>query len=190
MTADLFDRDARRLARQRALRVADPFLLQAAFGDLLDRLAAIERPQRDILLVGAIDPTWSARLAAGGATVTVAEPAESEDEDRTGFPRTHFDAVVACGTLDTVNDLPRALGALAASLRPDSPLLGVLIGGNSFPRLRRSLLTADGPAASPRAHPRIEPSSLGTLLANAGLAMPVIDVERSAINYASLDRLV
>ncbi len=190
MTADLFDRQARRLARQRGLRLADPFLLQTAFDDLLDRLAGIDRPRRDILLVGALDPAWPVRLAAGGARVTVVEPAAGEDEDRIAYPRDRFDAVIACGTLDTVNDLPLALRRLAASLKPDAPMLGALIGGNSFPLLRRALLAADGTVIAPRAHPRIDASSLAGLLASAGLTMPVIDVERTTIRYASLDRLV
>lgn len=190
MTADLFDRQARRLARQRGLRLADPFLLQAAFDDLLGRLAAIDRPKRDLLLVGALDPAWPARLAACGVSVTVFEPAVDGDEDRGAFPATSFDAVIACGTLDTVNDLPRALAALAGSLRPDAPLLGALVGGNSLPQLRRALLAADGAAAFPRAHPRIDAAALSGLLAHAGLAMPVIDIDRTVIRYSSLARLV
>ena len=164
--------------------------LLAAFDDLLGRLAAIDRPKRDLLLVGVLDPAWPARLSVGGAAVTVFEPGLDGDEDRIAFPAARFDAILACGTLDTVNDLSRALDALARSLKPDAPLLGALIGGNSLPQLRRSLLAADGATAFPRAHPRIDAAALSGLLASAGLAMPVIDVERTIIRYSSLDRLV
>lgn len=195
MTADLFDRKARRLARQRALRLGDPFLLEAAFDDLIERLATIDRPKQELLLVGALGPAWLARLSGLGANVTLVEPATDEDEDRATFPLARYDAIVACGSLDTVNDLPLALCSLAQSLKPDAPLIGVCFGGNSLPLLRRSLIAADratheNAAISPRAHPRIDASSLGTLFGDAGLTMPVIDVQRISIRYASLDRLV
>lgn len=195
MTADLFERKARRLARQRALRLGDPYLLEGTFDDLIERLATIDRPKQELLLIGALDPAWPARLSAFGANVTIVEPAIDDDEDRASFPLARYDAIVACGSLDTVNDLPLALHSLTRSLKPDAPLIGACFGGNNLPLLRRSLIAADrfardGGAVWPRTHPRIDASSFSALLGNAGLMMPVIDVQRFDIRYSSLDRLV
>jgi NADH dehydrogenase [ubiquinone] 1 alpha subcomplex assembly factor 5 len=41
-----------------------------------------------------------------------------------------------------------------------------------------------------RAHPRIEPASLGQLLTAAGFTMPVVDVDQLQLRYESLDALI
>jgi hypothetical protein len=99
---------------------------------------------------------------------------------------------IAIGTLDTVNDLPRALSAIRKSLRPDSPFFGALAGGNSLPALRASLIEAErsGGRIAMRTHPRIEAPSLSQLLTSTGFAMPVIDVDRVRVRYRSLSDLV
>ena len=61
--------------------------------------------------------------------------------------------------------------AAAASLRD----------GGGRPDLRR---------AAPHVHPRIEASALAPLLEQAGLVRPVVDVDRVAVRYPSLMRLV
>ena len=45
-------------------------------------------------------------------------------------------------------------------------------------------------AAAPHVHPRIEASALAPLLEQAGLVRPVVDVDRVAVRYPSLMRLV
>jgi NADH dehydrogenase [ubiquinone] 1 alpha subcomplex assembly factor 5 len=77
-------------------------------------------------------------------------------------------------------------------LKPGGLLLGAIVGGHSLPRLRAAMLAADAVSdrASPRVHPRIEAPSLAQLLSGAGLAMPVVDVDRVDIAYRSLDALV
>ena len=61
-----------------------------------------------------------------------------------------------------------------------------------LPQLRKAMLAADQlrGAASPRVHPRIEPSALTALLSAAAFENPVVDVDRVAVSYRSLDRLV
>ena len=44
--------------------------------------------------------------------------------------------------------------------------------------------------ASPHVHPRIEASALAPLLSHAGFVMPVVDVDRAQVSYASLDRVI
>jgi len=77
-------------------------------------------------------------------------------------------------------------------LRPDSAFIGALAGGDSLAALRRAMLAADqltGPAAA-RNHPRIAPATLAGLLAAAGFVMPVVDVDRVTLRYASFAALI
>jgi len=113
-------------------------------------------------------------------------------EDEADFPSGAYDLVVAIGTLDSVNDLPAALQLIKDALRPDSLLIGAIVGGDSLPHLRAAMREADIAmgVASPHVHPRIEASALAALLSGAGFVMPVVDVDRVDVSYASLGRLV
>ena len=184
---DLFDRDTRRLRRMRALRRGDPFLLGRGFDEMIHSLDAIARPIRRLLLIGALDPAWAERLRRPDREVVAFEPALDGDEDRWNPDGQPFDAVLAAGTLDTVNDLPRALKAIRASMTADAPFLGFMVGGDSLPALRQSLIDADraAGAAAPRAHPRIDAPTLAALLQHAGFVNPVVDVDRVTLRYLS-----
>ena len=66
-------------------------------------------------------------------------------------------------------------------------------GGETLPQLRAAMRAADQVAggAAPHVHPRIEPAALAPLLAEAGFANPVVDIDRvDRCPIASLDRLV
>jgi SAM-dependent methyltransferase len=199
---DLFDRRRRALVRDRAARAGpELFLHERAFAECLDRLADVKRRFTNALLIGVPHPAWVDRLAAFGITVEALDPgalfaaaarATHAEEDRHAFGGARFDLVVAVGTLDTVNRLGPALQAIRHALRPDGAFIGALAGGDSLPALRSAMLAADratGPAAA-RTHPRIEPSALAGLLGAAGFVMPVVDVDRIALRYASLAALV
>ena len=127
-----------------------------------------------------------------GPLFSRAAGAECIDEDRWS-PRAHcYDLCLALGTLDTVNDLPRALRSIRTSLKPDTLLIGAIAGGNGVPVLRRAMHAADQAtgSASPRVHPRIEAAALAPLLSSCGFVMPVIDVDRVRVSYQSLGGLV
>jgi hypothetical protein len=202
VTRDLFDRQLRALRRDRAVRMGlDTFLFDRVFEECLDRLRDISRHFGSALLLGCPSDKWPERLAALAERVDVTDPGKlmanraggtRADEDRHDFGLERYDVCVAVGTLDTVNDLPMALQLLRRSLRPDSPLIGAIAGGDSLPALRASLIEAgraEGKVVM-RTHPRIEPASLAQLLLGAGFSMPVVDVDRVRLRYSSLDALV
>jgi hypothetical protein len=54
--------------------------------------------------------------------------------------------------------------------------------------MRAADALAGGAAA--HVHPRIEPAALPPLLADAGFARPVVDIDRVQVSYPSLERLV
>jgi SAM-dependent methyltransferase len=192
----------RALRRDRAARQGpELFLLERAFDDCLDRIALMRRRFGGALLIGCPDPGWPERLrdfadrvevtdpglvaagAAGGAQIVedAWEPAQSS-----------YDLVLAVGTLDTVNDLPRALVAIRRSMKGGGLLIGAMSGGDTLPRLRAAMRDADAASgeATPHVHPRIEASALAPLLASAGFANPVVDIDRVAVSYPSFSSLV
>lgn len=202
VTSDLFNRNLRTLRRNRAARAgSDPFLLNSAFEECLDRLRDISRPFARVLMLGCPSPDWPRQLRTIAHDVDVIDPGAQfaeragglqAEEDRHDFGEKRYDLCVAIGTLDTVNDVGLALQSIGRALRPDAPLIGAIVGGNSLPKLRASLIEAGRSTGRVvgRTHPRIEPATLAQLLNAAGFAMPVVDVDRIRLRYEDLDRLV
>lgn len=198
----LFDLRLRALRRDRAARGGgELFLHERAFADCLERVAMMGRRFADALLVGCPDPGWPKRLAKVADRVAVVDPGPlfaaaaggtTVIEDRIAPKANAFDLILAVGTLDTIDDLPAALAALAASLKPDGLMIGAMSGGDTLPQLRAAMRAADRPSgnAQPHVHPRIEPSALVNLLGNAGLERPVVDIDRVRVAYASFAKLV
>ena len=201
MTA-LFDMRVRALRRDRAARIGpELFLLERTFDDCLERIALVQRRFERALLIGCPDPTWPARVGDFASEIDVRDPgrlfAEAADgrkliEDEWSAPSATYDLILAIGTLDTVNDLPRALRSICAAMRPTSLFIGAMSGGDTLPLLRRTMRAADQVTggATAHVHPRVEASALAPLLGSAGFANPVVDVDRVQVAYASLNRLV
>lgn len=189
------------MRRDRAERTGtELFLFERAFEDCMERLGAVQKSFERALLLGCPDPVWPERLLQRASSVDVADPGPLFAaaaggtvivEDQWQPPVSIYDLIVTIGTLDTVNDLPRALLALRQAMRPGAFLIGALSGGHTLPRLRAAMLAADqlSGTASPHVHPRIEASMLAPLLQNAGFAMPVVDVDRVSVAYRSLGAL-
>ena len=188
VTSDLFDEKARALRRDRAARLGpELFLHERAFEDVMERLALVQRRFEKALLIGCADPSWRERLLVRARSVDITEADELMQVEPGSY-----DLVVSVGALDTANELPRTLLAIRFTLREDSLAVGALSGGDTLPALRAAMRAADEimGGASPHVHPRIEPSALAQLLADAGFAMPVVDVDRVAVSYRSLWDLV
>jgi hypothetical protein len=192
----------RALRRDRAFRTGpELFLHERAFEDCVERLGLIRRRFESALLLGCPNPHWADRLKEYVNSVQAADPGPlfataaggtCVVEDQWNPPQAAYDLILSIGTLDTVNELPRALRTLRASMATDSLLIGAMAGGDSLPQLRLAMHIADqaAGASSPHIHPRIEASSLSPLLAACGFAMPVVDVDRVQVSYETLGRLV
>lgn len=199
---DLFDMHARAQRRDRAARIGpELFLCERAFADCLERIALQQRRFDRALLIGCPDPQWPVRLGAYASAVDIYDPGAlfaslshgaTLIEDAFEPVQRTYDLVLAIGTLDTVNDLPLALRLIGYSMRGDGLFIGAVSGGDTLPQLRAAMRAADAVsgAAAPHIHPRIEPSALAPLLADAGFAHPVVDVDRVPVSYLSLERLV
>ena len=202
MATELFDPELRSMRRDRAFRRGtELFLYERAFEDCLDRLAMIQGRFRSALLTGCPDPQWPERLRQLVDEVEIIEPgalfasaAGVEPVVEASWLPTEaaYDLCISIGTLDTVNDLPRTLLAIRASMTADGLLIGAMAGGETLPRLRAAMRAADEiqGSAAPHVHPRIEPASLAGLLSAASFANPVVDVDRVRVSYETFDRLV
>lgn len=190
------------MRRDRAfVRGPELFLHERVFDDCLERIALQGRSFLSCLLIGCPHARWPERLGEVSALVEVQDPGPlfanaaggiAIVEDRWTPPLGEFDLCLAIGTLDSVNDLPRALQSIRTSLKPDSLLVGAVTGGDTLPQLRIAMHAADRVmgASSPHVHPRIEAAALAPLLSASGFVRPVVDVDRVAIAYRSFDRLV
>ena len=195
----IFDR---RLLRARRVRAAarDPatFLVERAADDLVGRLSAVLR--KFDLAVDLGTPTDAVRRALAdrvGAIVAV-DPVASQlagerlavaaDEEMLPFRDASLDLVVSALALQFVNDLPGTLIQIRRALRPDGLFLAAMIGGDSLAELREAFAQAEAEVeggVSPRVAPFADLRELGALLQRAGFALPVTDVDRLTVRYAS-----
>ena len=169
------------------------FLHDLMADELRERAAMVARPFADVLDLGGPAPVWPgavrAALAACGAAEAAAGRLVVADEDMLPFADGSFDLVVSAGGLATVNDLPGALAGIRRVLRPDGLFLAAFVGGMSLVELRACLLEAEAAiagGAGTHTAPMVEASAAAGLLTRAGFAMPVADVERVTLRYASL----
>lgn len=185
MKPPLFDDHARARRHQRAARLdGDRFLHERAFDDCLDRLADVRTRFDTAIIFGSSDQRWRDRLATFVPNVRVG--------DGSDIAPGSIDLCLSIGNLESTNDVQATAFALRNMLRPGGLLLGAIVGGSSLPRLRGAMLASDRieGGAAPRLHPSIDGPSLAALLGSVGFTEPVIEVDRVAVTYPNLDRLV
>lgn len=200
-TPEIFDRARRALYRDRAAsRFAEhDFLYRHMADELLDRLSSVTRDFPEILVIGVPNSYLTDALRARGRAVCAFDPGflnarraggAQGEEDTLPFADNSFDLILACGTLDGVNDFPGALLLMNRALRPDGLLLGAFTGAGSLPALRAALLAGEGERPAQHIHPQVDVRSAGDLLGRAGFTMPVADGDTITVRYGSLFRLM
>ncbi|KAI4117421.1 MAG: hypothetical protein LQ345_002342 [Seirophora villosa] len=97
-----------------------------------------------------------------------------------------FDAVLSSLSLHWINDLPGLLSQVATILKPDSPFLAAIFGGDSLFELRTSLQLADldrrGGVAT-HVSPLADVRDVGGLLQKAGFKLLTVDVDDIVVEY-------
>jgi SAM-dependent methyltransferase len=198
----LFDRRLLRARRRRAAALgATTFLIDRVADDLADRLAAVRRSFPVAIDLGT--PTAAVRRALAASTaigtmiaVDAAADHRSEqagvtivaDEETLPFADGSLDLVVSGLAFQFVNDLPGTLSQVRRALKPDGLLLAALVGGETLTELRQSFTAAEAEiegGASPHVVPFADLRDIGALLQRAGFALPVTDVDRVVVRYAS-----
>lgn len=196
----IFDREARRLRRDRYARSGDRAFEDHLAALLLERIEDLKVVAGRALVINtgfgevasalrahglAVDETdHGARFAAAG-DVTLC------DEDRLAVEPGAFDMVVMCGGLDSIDDVPGALILARRALVPGGRFLAAFPGAPSFERVRAMLTECEAAAGAvrPHFHPMIDVRAAGDLLVRAGFAEPVADVESQSLAYRTLPRL-
>jgi hypothetical protein len=178
------------------------FLLARAAEELVERLSIVKRRFAVAADFGSPGPHGATRLAAGGQADLVIRVAPTlaslgsgsflgavGDLERLPAAERGLELAVSLLALQTVNDLPGALIQLGRALAPDGLLMAAILGGDTLTELRQSLTIAESEilgGASPRVAPFVEVRALGSLAQRAGLALPVVDLDRATVRYADL----
>jgi SAM-dependent methyltransferase len=191
-----------RLARAAALGPAT-FLIERVADDLAERLSAVLRPFDVAVDLGTPTDAVRRKLAERVATIVAVGPALSRgageklrvvaDEEALPLRDASLDLVVSALALQFVNDLPGTLIQIRRALKPDGLFLAAMIGGESLTELRTAFAAAEVEmegGVSPRVAPFADLRDLGALLQRAGFALPVTDVDRIVVRYASPSALM
>jgi SAM-dependent methyltransferase len=203
MTAPLvFDRALLRARRRRAAaHGVETFLLDRAADEIAERLSVVLR--RFDLAVDLGTPADTLVRALAGSTkigmLIAAEPdpqlrvapaahAVVADPEALPFAPQSLDLVVSALALQAVNDLPGTLVQVRRALKPDGLFLAAVLGGTTLSELRQSFAEAESEregGVSPRVAPFADVRDMGALLQRAGFALPVTDIDRVTVRYAS-----
>jgi SAM-dependent methyltransferase len=197
----LFDRSLIEARRRRARRIGPAtFLIDRVAEDFADRLATVLRKFERAVDLGT--PTRAVRAAFAGnvaiGSMIAAAPAFDNadpaplrivaDLEALPFAAASLDLVVSAFALQTVDDLPGTLIQIRRALKPDGLFLAALLGGDTLTELRESFAVAESEmtgGVSPRVAPFADVRDMGALLQRAGFALPVTDVDRVVVRYAS-----
>ncbi|ALK08107.1 methyltransferase domain-containing protein [Blastochloris viridis] len=195
MTPHVFDRAVIRRRRVRALALGPAdFLVDLAAGELSERLAAVTRRFAVAADIGTPTEAVTSALRASGQidAITRLDLLAGGDDGTDGaalpFAPASLDLAVSALALQFVNDLPGLLVQIRRALKPDGLFLAALIGGDSLTELRQAFTAAEAETTggvSPRVAPFAEVRELGALLQRAGFALPVADVDRLTVRYAT-----
>jgi SAM-dependent methyltransferase len=183
----LFDRSLLNVRQNRALRgAAATFLLDRVAEDLVGRLNAVLREFSDVVDVWTPGEILAKALRQRFKSVT--HIGLQQPDERLALKPDSFDLVVSALAFQFVNDLPGVLVQIRRALRPDGLLLAAMIGGDTLTELRQAFAAAEAElegGVSPRVAPFADLRDIGALMQRAGLALPVTDVDRVVVRYAS-----
>ncbi len=209
----VIDRPLVRDRRARALKAPRPgadFLLRRAAEETAERLATVTRTFDVAVDLGGHRGIASALLSAMPgighvirADSLVADTASAGprgsgpdlvfDEEALPFAPGSVDLAVSLLQLHLVNDLPGALVQVFRSLRPDGLFLAVVPAGDTLHELKASLFAAESEIAGGvnlRVLPFASVASLASLMQRAGFSLPVVDVDRLTVRYATFADLL
>lgn len=208
----VFDRRLLRERRARALALGPAtFLIERVVADFGERLATILRRFELALDLGTPTDDLRRVLAESGKVGPIvagspgAHPRDDEtapdvakfrvvsDEELLPFADGSLDLVVSALALQFVNDLPGTLIQIRRALKPDGLLLAALLGGDTLTELRQAFAAAETEVeggVSPHVAPFADLRDLGGLLQRAGFALPVTDVDRLTVRYATAGALM
>jgi len=187
----LFDRQ---LLRQRRSRLSvgsinKTRLYKYLRDELTDRLSLIKRSFENVLILGDYTPpsTLAFRNCLQISLTGAANPIIFDDEFLP-FGQAKFDLIISFMEMHYFNDIPGFLQQVKYSLQPDGFFMGVMLGQDTLWQLSQATQIAEEKVrggVSPRVAPMIKLSDAAALMQRAGFALPVVDMDRLQINYAT-----
>lgn len=189
---DIFDRHLYLARLERTKRGRPDILSHSIAAELAERLDPINRVFDQACLIAADSEPIAAAISASGKVknLEIIEPAASDFLPLTAHA---FDAIFDILDLHLVNDVPGRLVQLHRALIPDGLFMACLFAGQTLNELRQSWLEADelvSGGVSPRVAPMIDVREMGGLLQRAGLALPVVDLDRTIVRYPDAIALI
>ena len=179
----LTDRAA--LTRNRSRATDDAlFLHRAAFEEVDDRLALVNRSFKSAAIVTGFPQVWGA-LHPNATLVS--------DTDTLALTQGAHDLVVHAMGMHWANDPVGQIIQSRRALQPDGLFLSVGFGGQTLHELRACLGQAEAAITgglSPRIAPMAELRDIGGLLQRAGLALPVADSVTLTVEYTDIWHLM
>ncbi|KAJ6439651.1 methyltransferase type 12 [Purpureocillium lavendulum] len=109
-----------------------------------------------------------------------------QDEETLPYEAESFDLVLSSLSMHWINDLPGILSQINHVLKPDSPFIGAMLGGDTLFELRTSLQLAEQErrgGISPHVSPLADVRDVGGLLQKAGFKMLTVDVDDIIVDY-------
>jgi SAM-dependent methyltransferase len=185
---DLFDRALLQARQRRALKQGPAtFLLDRVADDMEERLAAVKRDFADVADIWTPGDALRKPLRDRFKSFTRIDLQDAAQE-LLPFRPEQLDLAVSALAFQFVNDLPGVLAQIRRALKPDGLLLAAMIGGDTLNELRQCFAAAEAElegGVSPRVAPFADLRDVGSLLQRVGLALPVTDVDRVVVRYAS-----
>ncbi|XP_076686764.1 arginine-hydroxylase NDUFAF5, mitochondrial [Andrena cerasifolii] len=211
----VFDRNAKRLQRERAAQASDANLYDYIKDEvgyrLSDRVFDIKRKFKRALDLGCgrghvskhILPDYVEELILTDACSSFVGQAETVegikvtrtvmDEEDFSFEPESLDLVISALSLHWVNNLPGCFRSINESLRNDGVFMAAMFGGETLYELRSSLqlaeLERDG-GISAHISPFADIRDVGGLLTRANFTMLTIDTDEMVVGYPSMFELM
>lgn len=116
-----------------------------------------------------------------------------DSDEMLPFEGNTFDAVLSSLSLHWINDLPSVLAQINHILKPDSPFLGVMLGGDTLYELRTSLQLAESDrrgGIATHTSPLADVRDVGGLLQSAKFQLLTVDVDDIIIDYPDIFALM
>nr|CAG4641025.1 EOG090X09JT [Eulimnadia texana] len=212
---NVFDREAKKLQRDRAARAANASLYDYLKDEVgyrvADRVYDINRTFANVLDLGCGRGHVSKNLSKDNVThltmtdispkmlETAAVPEDVPctkqviDEENLPFAENSFDLILSSLNLHWVNNLPGTFQQLQRCLKSDGAFIGSVFGGGTLYELRGALQLAETEREGGFAQhisPFTEIRDIGGLMNRAGFSMLTIDTEEIKIGYPSMFELM
>ncbi|XP_062135569.1 arginine-hydroxylase NDUFAF5, mitochondrial [Drosophila sulfurigaster albostrigata] len=212
---NIFDRNAKRLQKERAALSADvglyDYLKEEVGFRLADRVFDIKREFKTAADIGCNRGYISKHILAEcvehltltDTSASMLEQAQGtpglkmhklvQDEEQLEFEENSLDLVISSLSLHWVNDLPGCFAKIKSSLKPDGVFIASLFGGDTLYELRSSLQLAElerKGGIAPHVSPFTQIRDIGSLLNRAGFTMLTIDTDELVIGYPSMFELM